>query len=100
MGIDKKIIMFGLAFTLLQVTNVGVQAPGYAQATDPQDANPEGGAPGYAPVPPRGDSPDASGSSYNLNQPVTKAESTEYFLVRQIFHLIVPTCQLRMSRHA
>jgi hypothetical protein len=82
MGIDKKFIMFGLAFALLQVTNVEVQAPG------------------YAPVPPRGDSPDASGSSYNLNQPVTKAESTEYFLVRQIFHLIVPTCQLRMSRHA
>ena len=45
----KKILMFGLAFALLQVTNVGAQAPGYAPGTGPQYGNPAGGAPGYAP---------------------------------------------------
>jgi hypothetical protein len=42
--------MFGLAFALLQVTNVGAQAP-------------------HLPLP---DDPSASGSSYHLNQPVNQ----------------------------
>ena len=50
--------MFGLAFALLQVTNVGAQAPGYA--------------PGTAPHLPLGDDPSASGSSYQLNKPVNQ----------------------------
>jgi hypothetical protein len=50
--------MFGLAFALLQVTNVGAQSPGYS--------------PGTAPQLPRGDAPDVSGSSYNPNQPVSQ----------------------------
>ena len=57
----KKITLFsmsGLAFALLQVTNVGAQSPGYA--------------PGTAPQLPRGDAPDASDSSYNLNQPLSQ----------------------------
>jgi hypothetical protein len=56
-------------------------ASGYAPGTAPQYGNPAGGAPGYAsgtypgvadPQLPRGDAPDASGSSYHLNQPVNQ----------------------------
>ena len=84
--------MFGLAFMVVQVTNAGAQAPGYAPGTAPQYGNPAGapgyapgtapqygnpaGAPGYAPgtAPhlPLMDDPTASGSSYRLNQPVNQ----------------------------
>jgi hypothetical protein len=59
----------------------GYAAPGYAPGTAPQYGNPAGGAPGYAapgyapgtaPHLPLGDDPSASGSSYNLNQPVNQ----------------------------
>jgi hypothetical protein len=82
--------MFGLAFMVLQVTNVGAQqyapgtapqygnpagAPGYAPGTAPQYGNPAGApgyAPGTAPHLPLMDDPSASGSSYHLNQPVNQ----------------------------
>ena len=84
--------MFGLAFMVVQVTNVGAQAPGYAPGTAPQYGNSAGapgyapgtapqygnpaGAPGYAPgtAPhlPLMDDPSAAGSSYHLNQPVNQ----------------------------
>ena len=67
--------MFGLAFMVVQVTNAGAQAPGYAPGTAPQYGNPAGApgyAPGTAPHLPLGDDPSSSGSSYHLNQPVNQ----------------------------
>jgi hypothetical protein len=50
----KKIsllLIFGLAFMVVQVTNAGAQAPGYAPGPTPYSGNQAGGAPGYAPGP-------------------------------------------------